>query len=130
MVWSSEHVSTLIEEYQKYPCLYAIKHPLYHNRNARVNALTKICEVLCEVRPKTTVEEIKVKFSSLRTTFLSEKRKMEKAIKSGAGVDCVSIKIQEYRDMLIYLHILLCVVYRMIIVYFRFMYHHYGILRK
>ncbi|XP_074033146.1 uncharacterized protein [Leptinotarsa decemlineata] len=49
MVWSSVHVSTLIEEYQKYPCLYAIKHPLY------------------------------------------QKRKMEKAIKSGAGVDCVYV---------------------------------------
>nr|XP_023024980.1 uncharacterized protein LOC111513051 [Leptinotarsa decemlineata] len=103
MVWSSAHISTLIEEYQKYPCLYAVKHPLHRNRNARANALTKICEVLCELRPETTIEEIKTKFSSLRTTFLSEKRKMEKAIKSGAGVDCVYVPSLWYFEKISYL---------------------------
>ncbi|CAG9823856.1 unnamed protein product [Phaedon cochleariae] len=56
-------------------------------QNARVNALTKIYGVLRELRPATTPEEIKVKFSSLRTTYQVEKCKMDEAIRSGADVD-------------------------------------------
>ncbi|CAG9814712.1 unnamed protein product [Phaedon cochleariae] len=89
MNWTAEHVLALIEEYQKFPCLYAVENILYHNRVARAEALEYIKNALIVLRPCLKTEEIKSEFNSLRTTYLAEKRKYDKAKKSGAGRDFV-----------------------------------------
>ncbi|KAK4887401.1 hypothetical protein RN001_003672 [Aquatica leii] len=89
MLWTTESVNILIDEYQKYQCLYITKHPLYHNRSARTDALKNISTVIDLIRPGTTIDEIKSKWSSLRSTYICEKRKYETSFKSGSGTSSV-----------------------------------------
>ncbi|KAL1488265.1 hypothetical protein ABEB36_015219 [Hypothenemus hampei] len=49
----------LIEEYQKYPCLFAVKSREYKNKHARNKALKAIKTVVQEVKPDVTIAEIK-----------------------------------------------------------------------
>ncbi|KAF5271422.1 hypothetical protein FQR65_LT17618 [Abscondita terminalis] len=104
MLWTTESVGILIDEYQKYPCLYIIKHPLYHNRNSRTEGLKNISEIVNSVRPGTTIEEIKTKWSSLRSTYIAEKRKYENSLKSGSGTDYVYKPSLWYFDRMSFLN--------------------------
>lgn len=45
------------------------------------------------VRPSTNINEIKVKFNSLKATFLNEYRKYMKTLTSGTGEDEVKMNI-------------------------------------
>ncbi|XP_063920324.1 uncharacterized protein LOC135135232 [Zophobas morio] len=87
MSWSRQQCETLIEEYQKYACLYAVKSPQYKNKHARQSALEKIQEQLEPLRANVTLTEIKAKISGMRTNFLSEFRKWNASKHSGAGED-------------------------------------------
>lgn len=89
MSWNKQEVSLLIEQYQKHPCLYATKNPVYKNKHARLDALNKIQRALEEVKPGITINEIKLKFNALKSTFLVEHRKQEASRHSGAGDDRV-----------------------------------------
>ncbi|KAK4886452.1 hypothetical protein RN001_002723 [Aquatica leii] len=55
------------------------------NKHARSVALQIVQEELFECRPNTTIIEIKLKFNDLKTTFMTEYRKMIESKKSGAG---------------------------------------------
>ncbi|KAJ3661735.1 hypothetical protein Zmor_006122 [Zophobas morio] len=85
MSWSRQQCETLIEEYQKYACLYAVKSPQYKNKHARQSALEKIQEQLEPLRANVTLAEIKAK--------ISEFRKWNASKHSAAGEDSVSIFI-------------------------------------
>lgn len=93
MSWPREQVSALIEEYKNNPCLYAVKSAQYKNKHARQDAWSTICNTLKEIRPTTTISEIKNKVNALRTNFMTEFRKMQKSKSSGAGGDEVRIYI-------------------------------------
>lgn len=51
----------LIEEYEKYPCLYNVKSKDYQNKQLRDKCLQKILESLQKVKTSVSVEEIKKK---------------------------------------------------------------------
>ncbi|KAB0802702.1 hypothetical protein PPYR_04888 [Photinus pyralis] len=87
MSWSKEQCQVLLQEYQKYPCLYAIKTPLYRNKHARLDALQKIQAVVKEVKPSVSVQDIKLKFNGLKTNFMTEYKKWKSSRHSGAGND-------------------------------------------
>ncbi|XP_044749767.1 uncharacterized protein LOC123310365 [Coccinella septempunctata] len=91
MSWSRDQVSLLIEEYHKYPCLYAVKSPMYKNEHARNTAIEAIEASLKTLRPSVTSQEIKSKFQALKTNFLNEHRKHVQSMKSGAGQDEIYI---------------------------------------
>lgn len=93
MSWSREQVEILLEEYEKYPSLYAIQNPLYKNKHARLEALQKIQGVLCIVKPNVTIADIKAKLTGLRNTFFAEKKKKEASLRSGSGTDDVSLNV-------------------------------------
>ncbi|XP_066993395.2 uncharacterized protein [Anabrus simplex] len=86
-MWSKEAVSVLIDEYQKHPCMYVAKSPLYHNRKARRDAENKIADVVSEIRPNTNPNEVKAKINGLRTQFTNERNKYMKSCHSGMGLD-------------------------------------------
>ncbi|CAG9820734.1 unnamed protein product [Phaedon cochleariae] len=89
MSWSKEQVICLIDEYRKYPCLYAVKSKLYSNKHARQEAFEKIESALKSLRSSVTVMEIKVKLAGLRATYISEYKKHVNSLKSGQGSDDV-----------------------------------------
>ncbi|CAH1188773.1 unnamed protein product [Phyllotreta striolata] len=84
-MWSHQQVSLLIGMYRDNKCLYAPKHSLYMNRNARNEALDRIRVELLKLGLNVSVLEIKNKWNNLRNNFLAQYRKYNKANKSGAG---------------------------------------------
>ncbi|KAF5305357.1 hypothetical protein FQR65_LT18710 [Abscondita terminalis] len=69
MSWSREQCQLLIEEVQKYPCLYAVKSPHYKNKHARQTALEHIQESLQLIKPNVSIGDIKAKFNGLKSNF-------------------------------------------------------------
>ncbi|KAK4886175.1 hypothetical protein RN001_002446 [Aquatica leii] len=99
MSWKKEEVLKLIDLYQNHQVLWVVKDPRYHNKNARHQALEAIVNELKELRPSTTVNEVKTKFNSLRTQFNKEVAKL-RSIPSGAGAEVVKINMWCFKDML------------------------------
>jgi len=91
--WSKEAVEILIDAYREEPCLYATNNPNYHNKRLRFEALKRICDIVCTVRPNSTEKDISVKIHNLRNQFNTENSKVRKSLKSGIGTKDVSIKI-------------------------------------
>ncbi|KAL1498404.1 hypothetical protein ABEB36_009210 [Hypothenemus hampei] len=87
MSWSREQCELLIDEYQKYPCLYAVKSNLYKNKHARNKALESITSILKSIKPNVTLNEIKQKLAGLKSTFLAEHKKSLNSKVSGVGED-------------------------------------------
>lgn len=83
--WTQSQIETLIEEYQSYPCLYAIKNKDYHNKYKRNLALEDITKKVNVLRPNTTIQEVSKKFHGLRNTYSAERKKVLEAIHSGMG---------------------------------------------
>ncbi|KAL1490127.1 hypothetical protein ABEB36_012867 [Hypothenemus hampei] len=69
MTWTNEQISLLIETYERYPCLYFVKHKDYHNKHLRSLALTEVAKELQTLRPTCTEQEVQKKFLGLRTTY-------------------------------------------------------------
>ncbi|KAK4882608.1 hypothetical protein RN001_005927 [Aquatica leii] len=101
MSWSHEQVTTLIDLYREKPCLYVVKSPIYKNKHARQAAWEFICRSLTQLRPATTISEIKNKINGLRTNFISEYRKWQKSKCSGVGDDDVYVPtLWYYNDIM------------------------------
>ncbi|KAF5294811.1 hypothetical protein FQA39_LY00295 [Lamprigera yunnana] len=96
MSWSRDEVGLLIDEYKKYPCLYATKSKEYKNKHARGRALQNIEAELRVIKPYVTPNDIKIKFHSIKTNFL-EHRKHAKSINSGVGDDDRIVMVEVYR---------------------------------
>ncbi|KAF5294518.1 hypothetical protein FQA39_LY13372 [Lamprigera yunnana] len=82
---SRDEVGLLIDEYKKYPCLYATKSKEYRNKHARGRALQNIEAELRVIKPDVTANYIKIKFHGIKTNFLAEHRKHAKLIHSSVG---------------------------------------------
>ncbi|KAF5302665.1 hypothetical protein FQR65_LT19081 [Abscondita terminalis] len=98
MSWSREQCQLLIEEVQKYPCLYAVKSPHYKNKHARQTALEHIQESLQLIKPNVSIGDIKAKFNDSLCRFglqsIQWQRKL-KPLKDVADRDSV---LQEFSD--------------------------------
>ena len=71
----------IIKLYKENPCLYKTDHENYDDLSARRSALESIRDSMGI--PNATVEEIKRKLKSLRSTFMQEYKKVKKAQESG-----------------------------------------------
>uniref|UniRef100_A0A1Y1MH02 MADF domain-containing protein n=1 Tax=Photinus pyralis TaxID=7054 RepID=A0A1Y1MH02_PHOPY len=103
MSWSNREVRVLIEEVQKYPCLYLVKSANYKNKHARNEALASIVKALLPLRPGVCENDIKAKFNGIKSNFFSEHRKVLASQKSGAGSDDVYKPTLWYYDLLVFL---------------------------
>ncbi|KAF5281929.1 hypothetical protein FQR65_LT14455 [Abscondita terminalis] len=99
MSWEREHVSTLIDLYREHECLYKVKSALYHNKSARQQALEQMASVISDVRPNTTVNDVKTKINSLRTQFNKECAKL-RSKPSGCSGEVVNIKLWCFEQLL------------------------------
>ncbi|VEN45120.1 unnamed protein product [Callosobruchus maculatus] len=104
MSWSNEQTSLLIELYETYKCLYAIKHPDYHNKHKRSAAIKAIVEALKVGRPTATEQDVQKKFLGLRTTYAHERRKVLDSLRSGMGEDEVYRPTLWYYDKMSFLN--------------------------
>ena len=85
-MWTQEQVQCLIDAYREEPCLYAVKHTNYYNKNLRSIALERMASVVQQVRPNVTVKECQVKIHSLRNQYNIENSKRKRSLnKSGSG---------------------------------------------
>ncbi|XP_071442893.1 uncharacterized protein [Hetaerina americana] len=76
--WSREATSLLIEEVKKLPFLYDPSDKKYHDRQARRAAMSDIAVLLSGIRPETTSEEVRIRWSALRSAFQGSMSKMKR----------------------------------------------------
>ncbi|XP_031335457.1 uncharacterized protein LOC116165293 [Photinus pyralis] len=99
MSWNHNQTSILIDLYRNHEVLYIVKDPQYHNKGARLHALETITKGLSEIRPNTTVNDVKVKINSLRTQFNKELGKL-KSKPSGSGAELVQVGLWCFEQLL------------------------------
>ncbi|KAK4881200.1 hypothetical protein RN001_004519 [Aquatica leii] len=99
MSWTRPQITALIDLYRDRDVLYKIKSSLYHNKSARVQALNQIVGGLQEIRPGTTINDVKIKINSLRTQFNKEIGKL-RSQPSGSGATLVKISMWCFEDLL------------------------------
>ncbi|KAK4886283.1 hypothetical protein RN001_002554 [Aquatica leii] len=99
-MWSQEQETELINEYQKYPCLYAVKSKDYKNRHARAKALENIQAHLNIYKKDVTASDIKTKFNALKSNFMTEYKKVVASQKSGADDEDVYVPTLWYYTLM------------------------------
>lgn len=85
--WNKAQTSLFIELYEQFPALYNIKHPDHKNRIKRERNLQEICLRLKDLRPKTSVSELKCKIKTLRSQYVKENAIIKQSKRSGAGAE-------------------------------------------
>lgn len=90
MNWTTDQISLLIEGYSKYRPLYVVKDKDYHNKHKRNLCLQNIVDTLSVIRPETTVEDVQKKWTGLRNTYATERKKCLASQGTGTGEDEVS----------------------------------------
>ncbi|XP_063919698.1 uncharacterized protein LOC135134795 [Zophobas morio] len=87
--WTKSTMEKFIIQFEKYPCLYDVKHQFYKNKHARAEAYNKIVETLKKENEglKVTVEEAKKKITNLRSQYNHELNKIRASTHSGMGTD-------------------------------------------
>ncbi|GLV43453.1 uncharacterized protein CBL_03995 [Carabus blaptoides fortunei] len=75
--WGRQSIISLIDLYKENSVLYDYKHPAYHNKNSRREALDSISrELSLGLRPGTIPDDVKAKLANLRTQFTAEQHKI------------------------------------------------------
>lgn len=85
--WSEDKSCKFINIYEKYECLWNTKSNEYRNRDARAKAIRKLIDDMLELGIQMTEDEVKNRIKAIRTTYMGELRKVEKAAKSGVSTD-------------------------------------------
>ncbi|KAF5274431.1 hypothetical protein FQR65_LT04347 [Abscondita terminalis] len=74
-VWTKENLTTFLENFEGFPCLYDPKNSFYSNKHARADALHKLKAALEPM--EVTVEEVKSKINNIRTQISHELKKLK-----------------------------------------------------
>ncbi|XP_014674058.1 PREDICTED: uncharacterized protein LOC106814275 [Priapulus caudatus] len=85
--WSFQEILDLIQEYEKYECLYNTTLREYKDREKKKAALQQIAAVF-----DTTADEVSSKFSKLRIYYNRERAKLTATPKSGSSAGDVNKK--------------------------------------
>ena len=72
MLWNKDLVKLLIIRYQENEHLYNARHPLYSDRNKRLNTYLEITKEFKRIKKDITMEEIKKKIHALRSQYIKE----------------------------------------------------------
>uniref|UniRef100_A0A182QJE8 MADF domain-containing protein n=1 Tax=Anopheles farauti TaxID=69004 RepID=A0A182QJE8_9DIPT len=82
--WQREATEFLIQEYQKHPVLYDMRHPRYYNKTSRSKALSEmVMEINTNVRPGTSMKDVLRKIQTMRTQFGQELSKARRHSANG-----------------------------------------------
>lgn len=82
--------------YREHVCLWDITSEFYKNKDMRQSALQKICEDM-QIEGF-TVEDVKNKIKSMRSTYYLELDKIKKSSTSGASGDVYQPKIKWFAE--------------------------------
>lgn len=85
--WSEDKSVKFVSVYENYECLWNTKCNEYRNRDVRAGAIKQLIKDMHELGVDMTEEEVKTRIKSIRTTYMSELRKVEKAARSGVSID-------------------------------------------
>lgn len=98
--WSHPEIVRLIELWSEEQCLFNARHPDYHKKDRRNNALTRLKETLDNEEIFINLDDIISKIHSLRVYYSSQRSKRDQSVKSGAGADDVyKIKWQYFNRL-------------------------------
>lgn len=100
--WSKESITSFLDLYKSYPCLWKIKSKEYTNRNLKNAAYNKLVEFCTTVNPEATRDYVVKKIQSFRGSFRKELKKIEDSKRSGAGADEVHTPTLWYFDLLLF----------------------------
>jgi hypothetical protein len=85
--WSEEKSVKFVSVYEKYECLWNSGCKECKDREARATAIRKLICEMRELGVEMREDDVKTRIKTIRTTYMSELRKVEKTQKSGASVD-------------------------------------------
>ncbi|XP_064107225.1 uncharacterized protein LOC135216112 isoform X3 [Macrobrachium nipponense] len=85
--WTDDVTCKFVQLYMEHECLWNMHTEIYRNKAARQSALIDICKKM-EIE-NYTINDVKQKIKSLRTTFKQEQRKVEQSERCGAGTQNV-----------------------------------------
>ncbi|KAF5270362.1 hypothetical protein FQR65_LT05550 [Abscondita terminalis] len=100
--WSKETITSFIEIYKSYPCLWKIKCKDYTNRNLKNAAYDKLVEFCKTINPEANRDYVVKKIQSFRGSFRKELKKVEDSKRSGAGADEIHTPTLWYFDQLVF----------------------------
>ncbi|GLV37438.1 Dpt-YFP repressor by overexpression [Carabus blaptoides fortunei] len=88
--WTREAMEILVDLYENYPTLYAVKSTDYHNRNLKRTAMEELTKQLnIRLNKNFNVEEVKSKVTKLRSQFIENMGKIKASKASGARAEDV-----------------------------------------
>ncbi|KAJ0177464.1 hypothetical protein K1T71_007473 [Dendrolimus kikuchii] len=73
-----QFVSTFIELYRTFPCLWKVKDDSYHNKRLKDDAYNKLLAYYQITIPSATIDTVKRKINNLKSTFRKELKKVSK----------------------------------------------------
>lgn len=85
--WTYDQIMRLIKFWKKEEVLYNVKHPSYHDKDTKNNAINHIVAKLADEAVFVTCEEVVNKMHSLRVYFANKRNKLHDSKKSGEGHD-------------------------------------------
>jgi len=85
--WNDELTCKYVELYKEHGCLWNMNNTLYKRKDARQSALEEIVRKMG--LENFTTKDAKQKSKSLRATYQQESHKIDKSLRSGAGLEDV-----------------------------------------
>ena len=85
--WNDELTCKFVELYKEHECLWNMNSTLYKRKDAGQSALEEIVRKMG--LENFITEEAKQKIKSLRATYQQESHKIDKSLRSGAGMEDV-----------------------------------------
>lgn len=71
-----QFISTFIEIYRSFPCLWKVKDDCYHNKRLKDDAYAKLLNYYQTTLPTATIDTVKKKINNLKSTFRKELKKV------------------------------------------------------
>lgn len=103
--WNTEFFTEFIEAYRTLPELWRVKSKEYSNRDKKNAAYEQLLTKLREIEPDATIDEVKRKINSIRTSWRKEEHKRVLCSKkSGTATEDIYEPNLWYYDLLIFLY--------------------------
>lgn len=71
-----QFITSFIELYRSFPCLWKVKDDSYHNRRLKDDAYAKLLEYYQTAVPSATIDTVKRKINNLKSSFRKELKKV------------------------------------------------------
>ncbi|PIO11491.1 hypothetical protein AB205_0075710 [Aquarana catesbeiana] len=80
-----------IDMYRELPCLWQVNHPYYNNQTKEKAALDQLVEFVKVVIPMADIPYLKALIGGMRSTYITELKKVQDSLRSGAAADDIYV---------------------------------------